>query len=192
MRDGFTFHAKGIWLWPTETVHASDGPKAFPANGVPAHGVPAHGVPARTSREIPVEEIIALPRDRSPVLTVIGSSNFGHRSVRVLYTDAPQRLRQRLIGPFNCWHHVPSHVLRIYMREKLRGFLPTNVIFGLHAVRVTTLWRRIASLTCMPRDPNQCAHKLDRFASVFYVPFCEAAERMHLREYVYVSVRRCA
>ena len=76
-RAGWTFHAKGLWVWPA--------PRPTPA-------APADGA-ARTSS--------AHFADGPPVLTAVGSANFGARSVSrdselccyVVATDGPLRRR---------------------------------------------------------------------------------------------------
>jgi len=65
---GWTFHAKGLWMWPPLPLLAVDPLQAVPL-GVPT---PTFAVPTPASDD-------SVGR---PLLTVVGSSNFSERSVR--------------------------------------------------------------------------------------------------------------
>ena len=76
-REGWTFHAKGLWLWPpgpTTTPLSLAAPQRAAAR--PAH--PAHPADA------PAEAVGRGDDDAArPVLSLLGSSNLGHRSVHL-------------------------------------------------------------------------------------------------------------
>ena len=88
-REGWTFHAKGLWLWPPVAPPAGGGAAALPAAGAdaapaavaapPPHpaDAPAAAMGGGGETDTDVEGDDAA----TPVLSLLGSSNLGHRSV---------------------------------------------------------------------------------------------------------------
>ena len=84
-REGWTFHAKGLWLWPPVAPPAGGGAAALPADATdaapPPH--PADAPAAAMGGGGETDTDAAGDDAATPVLSLLGSSNLGHRSVHL-------------------------------------------------------------------------------------------------------------
>ena len=99
-REGWTYHAKGLWLWPPAGGGTAAPPASVAATApLPADAAPPAGAaPPSHPADAPAAAMGGGDDAARPILSLLGSSNLGHRSVH-LHLDLAGLTRTLALTP---------------------------------------------------------------------------------------------